>query len=338
MKPEFTKDNLTKIKTFKNILETEYKLKIDDDLKFISEHHAKISKYYEEQNSTDKTLNNIYSLLYKYFTIEDKNPHQAKKYKNQFSEYRKKATAYTNSGQMTDKEKAKWINYDVLDEKIKELEPKRNDDFETNQKYLMLIIHKNPPLRTSFYFDLKVYTTKTELNKIIDNGKYDHNLVFAPKNGDGFYYVHHDKITWTRKDIKEEMNFLTIDKNMRQMIYESVNKFNRNYLFVNPHDHTKPMTQKQFLEVLREAVGKDNIDNRTLRKVYQSKSVEDFKRGKMTPNEFVKDAYKLRHCPKTALQVYYRQENNNILEHEKIKQIFGKLNEDEIKFLKEHLI
>jgi hypothetical protein len=232
-----------------------------------------VARWIEINKPDDPSINEIKNEAYKFKLKEDKE---------------------NEKNELDNKEKE---NYEQLNYFINILD---NIDFDNitdktkHYEYLILsLLILQPPLRTSFY-------TSAEINKDGKMDKYKNYMWLSTNNNKAYYYVGHDKVSNSNTyNNKEELKLIQIeDPKLVHIIYKSVEKFPRKYLF---EISGKPMNHQTLIKYLRNITKIIKIDINMLRSIYITDKYNYKSYGEK--NELAK---KMRHSVNTASINYFK--------------------------------
>jgi len=174
--------------------------------------------------------------------------------------------------------------------------------------YLLLnIISKQPPLRPDFYTTCKIIFQKK------DDNKTDNFIFINKKTKQINYIVNNDKIS---KSYKPKNIIEITDNDLKNIIFESVKKYPRTYLF---ELNNKKMTQQQLTSLLRKSLNNKGITFSMIRSAYIN-NYYLYEPSKLKRKEL---AHNMRHSHDTALTNYNKI---NPIEKESCDDIRAKLN------------
>lgn len=310
MKKDWTDANIKQINSMRNNLIKYYRGKTDDreisldDIKnkaiiekivsdnnydFIGTHHNKIYQIYDKPSYGSEQKKKIASIIYKYFELK-KNTRLSQHWHAIFKKHVDDIFD-NNNNTLSERQINGWVYMDELKDTIDKSYPNRLKSLKDSEKYLLLLIHYCGPLRSGYYFNLKIS------NKILDQQEYNYIFIPKAKRADGYYYVYDDKVSDTKSHASN--NKIPLKPSLKEAIKESIDKF--------PRDILLPSIKKEtdVTILLKEATGKDT-NNQILRTSYESERyLEDALIGGNYA-KFSKECKNLRHNVAVVMTTYLK--------------------------------
>jgi len=291
MKKIWTDANVKQIKIIYNALVRRYtdrKIDFDDNYTFLDKYEKIIWEMYDNPDYSAENKKKISSLLYKYFEL-NKNERKSQHWKDIFKNISSKINS-DNENALSDIQKENWIYMDDLKKMIDQKYETRLDDQQTNEIYLLLLIHYCGPLRTSYYLDLPIHHKQVS---------YDINYLLIPKEKrkDGVYIVYDDKVSNTRTHSNN--HYIPMKKILKDAILESVIKFPRSNLFDNI------TTDAQFNSALKKAT-ESKTNNQIMRVSYETERYLEDAIINQNYAKFARESKYLRHNVGVVMSVYIK--------------------------------
>lgn len=175
---------------------------------------------------------------------------------------------------------------------------------QNNLQYLLLCMYTMQPSARTVYKDMKIIKSSTEDNKI------DNFLLVS--RGKTYVIINSDKKSDPTDSSKYNPAKFCMPPELNKIIKNSLNIYNRDYLFTPINDPKSPMTYQQYVFLLY------NIFKSTSKKVnfdiLRSAYITDF----YSKNPSMKDknllAVKMRHSVKAATDFYNKTEVNSTID------------------------
>ena len=227
------------------------------------------------------------------------------------------------SNQMDNKEKENLKSIEYLNNCLEQHKNKEIDNIREHYKHLLLMmLIKQPPLRTSFYSSAKFLRLYTNNDKTT-------NYIYITKKGKLkiYYIVNHDKATnYKIYNMNKNLSKIKLENiELVEFIYNSFTKYPRNYLF---EINQKPLTEATLLKYLREITNTPLINFDMIRAAYITNYYEHNK----TFDTREKLALEMRHSVNTASKNYLKISNEKPKTTEeqliKLNKIVIKLNSE----------
>ena len=315
MKEEWTNANKRHIKSYYNIIKKEKPEITLDNYDFLEENYEILEEYYKDK--AQETKKKLYSTLCKYFTFRYTENKSTKylRLRKYFEEQSTQETKEIKKTKLTNTEDN--VNYDLyvtlddIDEKIKSYDEIKYRTIDDNLEYLLLHVIYNGALRTSFYEKLKIASSKSNIPE-------EENYVYINSKA-GYYYVESDKVSSTEIFKKEERKKILFDEEFKNVVYLSVQKYPRTFLFNDWSD-------AKINNTLKEIFKQNDVNISYFRKIYETCTyVNAIISGKMV--QWMENCYRLRHSSNIAMQEYVQDFQKVPKLREKISSHFG--NNDE---------
>jgi uncharacterized coiled-coil protein SlyX len=199
---------------------------------------------------------------------------------------------------------------------------KNNSLIENYQHLLVAMLVLHPPLRTSYYAQAKFITTEKDNDKI-------NNFLFTTKRGKNkaFIIVNKDKVSNTAyyKQHKEHSKQQLSDE-LSAIIFNSIEKYPRTFLFENPQTNTAYKEDASILRILRTALAVNGITIDMMRSSY----INHFYATNQQFGEREKLAHVMRHSTTTAARNYFKVSPDTD-KNKTIEELKGKVSELELK-------
>ena len=231
------------------------------------------------------------------------------------------------SNQMDNKEKENLKSIEYLNNCLEQHKNKENENIREHYKHLLLMmLIKQPPLRTSFYSSAKFLRLYTNNDKTT-------NYIYITKKGKLkiYYIVNHDKASnYKIYNMNKNLSKIKLENNeLVEFIYNSFTKYPRNYLF---EINQKPITEVTLLKYLRDITNTPLINFDMIRSAYVTNFYEDNK----TFDTREKLALEMRHSVNTASKNYLKVSNEKPKTAEEqlinLNKIVIKLNSEVIEY------
>jgi hypothetical protein len=318
MKDDWTNANKKDITSYYNIIKKSNPEIIMDDYYFLEDNYEILEEYYKDNAAGTKKK--LYSLLYKYFTFRH-NENKSTKYlllKKYFEKMFKTETKEINEKKMSNEEQDD-INYDLyitrdqINDKIKSYESIKFRTIGENIEYLLLNIIYNGALRTSFYEKLKIASNKSNIPE-------NENYIYVNSKV-CYYYVELDKVSNSAMFKLEERKKIIFEEEFKNIVYASVQKFPRTYLFNN-------WSEEKINGILKEIFKRSDVNISYFRKVYETCTyVDAIITGKM--RQWMENCHKLRHSSNVAMDEYVQNYKKVPLLKRKMRLSLGDDNDEE---------
>ena len=280
---------------------------------FIDENKNKLIKLILNEKWKDTSKESLLFMVSRYLFNKNNNDKYIKLYSQEGYNLKLKKDNEEGKNELDEKEKDNYKTIDYLNNCLELHEPQANDNIKEHYKHLLLMmLIKQPPLRTSFYTTAKLLRLST------DNNKNDNYIYITRKGKLKIYYiVNKDKATnYKLYNINKNLSKIKIDNDeLEKFIYNSFVLYPRLYLF---EINKKPISENTILKYLREITNTPQINIDMLRSAY----ITNFYNNNMTFNERETLSHKMRHSQATASKNYLKVSNiEKITPNEKIKEL-----------------
>ena len=280
---------------------------------FIDENKNKLIKLILNEKWKDTSKESLLFMVSRYLFNKNNNDKYIKLYSQEGYNLKLKKDNEEGKNELDEKEKDNYKTIDYLNNCLELHEPQANDNIKEHYKHLLLMmLIKQPPLRTSFYTTAKLLRLST------DNNKNDNYIYITRKGKLKIYYiVNKDKATnYKLYNINKNLSKIKIDNDeLEKFIYNSFILYPRLYLF---EINKKPISENTILKYLREITNTPQINIDMLRSAY----ITNFYNNNMTFNERETLSHKMRHSQATASKNYLKVSNiEKITPNEKIKEL-----------------
>lgn len=288
---ELTKDDISRLRMVKRTV-------LDWETITSADLYNKLSEKYKNKG----TLSVICYSLKKVFDIEgDKK--KANFWGEKGAELAQEVNNIEMQGELVgDNEKKKWHSQKDIIEFIKRLQEKKNLSKTDYNRYILLCLCVyQPPLRKSFYLNLKFLFNPKK------NNKKDNFLLLQKSPLKSYYIVNNDKVSRHAEFDKDENKFIELlNKDLINMLWKSYEGNKRDYVFTSSNE--KPYSKVGFTKTLLEPI---NLNFHTLRSSY----VSDYYVKNPYPQERMQVARMMRHSKSTGETNYLKrtgtQKQNN---------------------------
>ena len=309
---------------YTKLKETDKELKQDNYL--YSYNKKKLQQFINKLDLSISSKESFYFMVAKWLKINKPNDTMAINFTNLGHKLKKQRDEDYSDNVLSERKQQNYRDYSYFVDILNSTDYKEIKTYRSHLQYLLLsLLIKQPPLRTSFYTSAEVHT-KGGFDK-----QQNYIKLYTAGRPRVSFYVGRDKVSNTRY-YKDDFtrNYVDVeDRELIDLIYYSVEKYPRSYLFEN---NGKPIQDETLLKYLREITKVDKIDVDTMRSVYISHFYNNFS---LTYKEKETMARKMRHSVETAQHKYLKvvsQEKTDKAKDERIKQL-----EDEVKQLNEKL-
>ena len=279
---------------------------------FIDENKNKLIKLILNEKWKDTSKESLLFMVSRYLYNKNNNDRYIKFYAQEGYNLKLKKDNEEGKNELDEKEKDNYRPIEYLNNCLELHESQANDNIKEHYKHLLLMmLIKQPPLRTSFY------TTAKLLRLYTDNNKNDNYIYITRKGKLKIYYiVNKDKASnYKLYNINKSLSKIKVEDNeLETFIYNSFVLYPRLYLF---EINKKPISENTILKYLREITNTPLINIDMLRSAY----ITNFYKNNMTFNEREALSHKMRHSQATASKNYLKVSNiEKITPDEKIKE------------------
>jgi len=280
---------------------------------FIDENKNKLIKLILNEKWKDTSKESLLFMVSRYLFNKNNNDKYIKLYSQEGYNLKIKKDNEEGKNELDEKETQNYRTIEYLNNCLELHEPQANDNIKEHYKHLLLMmLIKQPPLRTSFYTTAKLLRLST------DNNKNDNYIYITRKGKLKIYYiVNKDKATnYKLYNINKNLSKIKVEDNeLEKFIYNSFILYPRLYLF---EINKKPISENTILKYLREITNTPQINIDMLRSAY----ITNFYNNNMTFNERETLSHKMRHSQATASKNYLKVSNiDKITPNEKIKEL-----------------
>lgn len=280
---------------------------------FIDENKNKLIKLILNEKWKDTSKESLLFMVSRYLFNKNNNDKFIKLYSQEGYNLKIKKDNEEGKNELDEKETQNYRTIEYLNNCLELHEPQANDNIKEHYKHLLLMmLIKQPPLRTSFYTTAKLLRLST------DNNKNDNYIYITRKGKLKIYYiVNKDKATnYKLYNINKNLSKIKVEDNeLEKFIYNSFVLYPRLYLF---EINKKPISENTILKYLREITNTPQINIDMLRSAY----ITNFYNNNMTFNERETLSHKMRHSQATASKNYLKVSNiDKITPDEKIKEL-----------------
>jgi len=296
MKKDWTEANIKQIKTIRNSLIKHYRsqndnreIPLDNEFDFIRTYHNVIYQIYDKPRFGSEQKKKIASIINKYFELK-----KITKWSEHWHTIFKKHVDDifdNNNNTLSARQIKGWVYMDELKEVIDKSHPDRLKSLKDSENYLLLLIHYCGPLRSGYYFNLKVS------HKTLDKKKFNYLLIPKAKRAECYYYVYDDKVSDTKSHASN--NKIPLKPLLKQAIQESIEKFTRDILLPSVKKETDVSIR------LKEATGKDTNNQIMITSYESERYLEDALIGGNYA-KFSKECKYLRHNVSVVMTTYLK--------------------------------
>ena len=281
-----------------NYLQTlDPKYKKFSDIDFLNKiNKRELIKLIESNKSWgNSSKESLYFTITRWLAINKPDSNFIKTFKELGFKLKKKRDELEGENKLDTKEEENIRPYEYF---ISILNDIKADEIQTraeHYKYLILaLLTLQPPIRTSFYTSAKITDT-------IENLDSDTNYIFIKKD-DAFFVVNKDKVSNAgRFKAKNELSYVYIkNKELIKILYDSITKFPRTYLFESKLKNT--IKDETFLNYLRSITHLKALNVDMMRSIY----ITHFYNKNTTFNSREELALQMRHSQLTAQKNYLK--------------------------------
>lgn len=238
----------------------------------------------------------LYFMMARWFEINDPKNNDISYLKNLGFNIKTKRDEEEGENQLDDKEKEHYRDHNYFIKILQDNDSNTRNNITEHLRYLLLmLLVKQPPVRTNFYITAKFATKPSEIN---DNDNYIYLKTIAGKHK-AFYVINKDKVSNARtyKD-NADLTYIDItDDDVVKLLYDSYEKYKRTYLF---ESNGKPITDNTLLKYLRDITKVSGITIDIMRSSYITHHYENNKTYKSRDQL----AKQMRHSQLTAMRNY----------------------------------
>lgn len=238
----------------------------------------------------------LYFMIARWFEVNDPKNKEIDYVRNQGYQIKHKRDEAEGENELDEKEKVNYRDHKYFVDILNNIdESKIKSQLEHNKYLLLMLLVKQPPVRTNFYITAKFATKPSDIE---DNKNYIYLKTIAGKQK-AFYVINKDKVSNTRTyKNNTDLSYVDVhDEELTQLLYDSYEKFKRVYLFEST---TKHITDKTLLRYLRDITKVSGITIDIMRSSYITHFYEENRTYKS------RDALakQMRHSQQTATRNY----------------------------------
>lgn len=268
-----------------------------DNETFIDEHKRKLMTLIEKENWSEGSKEGLYFMIARYLFNKNNNDKYSKLYSQAGYNLKQERDKLEGQNELDDKEKENYRDMEYLNNCLEIHKDKAFENLREHYKHLLLmLLIKQPPLRTSFYTTAKFIRLQAENNK-------DDNFIYITRKGKlkVYYIVNKDKASnYKLYNMNKELSKIKLeDSELVNFINESFNKYPRKYLF---EINEKPITDATLLKYLREITNTKQINIDMMRSAY----ITYFYEHNKTFNKREILSQQMRHSQATASKNYLK--------------------------------
>ena len=280
---------------------------------FIDENKNKLMKLILNEKWKETSKEGLLFMVSRYLFNKNNKDRYTKLYSQEGYNLKQKKDSEEGKNELDEKEKDNFKTIEYLNNCLELHKDKANENLKEHYKHLLLMmLIKQPPLRTSFYTSAKLLRLQPENNN-------KDNYIYITRKGQLkiYYIVNKDKATnYKIYNINKSLSKIRIDNNeLETFIYNSFVKYPRLYLF---EIDKKPISENTILKYLREITQTPLINIDMIRGAY----ITNFYNNNKTFNERETLSHKMRHSQATASKNYLKVSNiEKLTPNEKIKEL-----------------
>lgn len=238
----------------------------------------------------------IYFTIARWFEVNDPKNKEIEYIKNLAFAIKNKRDEEEGENELDEKEKVNYRDHSYFIRILNNIDASKVNSLMEHSKYLLLmLLVKQPPVRTNFYITAKFATQASDIK---DDQNYIYLKTIAEKNK-AFYVINKDKVSNTRTyKNNTDLTYIDItDADLTQALYDSYTKYKRVYLF---ESSKKPITDKTLLRYLRDITKVDGVTIDIMRSSY----ITHFYEQNRTYKSRDALAKQMRHSQQTATRNY----------------------------------
>lgn len=281
---------------------------------FISENKRKLMSLIDKSHWAMGTREGIFFMISRHLFNKNNYDKYVKLYAQAGYDLKQAKDTIEGKNELDEKEKENYRSIEYLENCLELHKPKMNDNIKEHYKHLLLMmLIKQPPLRTSFY------TTSKFLRLQADNDKVN-NYVYITRKGKlkVYFIVNKDKASnYKLYNMNKGLSKIKLeDPELIEFINYSFITYPRTYLFENPDK--KPISETTILNYLRDITNTELINFDMIRSAF----ITYFYEHNKTFDKREALSKMMRHSQQTASKNYLKVSNTEkIPPDEKIKQL-----------------
>lgn len=281
---------------------------------FIPEHKRKLMSLIDKSHWAMGTREGIFFMISRFLFNKNNYDKYVKLYAQAGYDLKQAKDTIEGKNELDEKEKENYRSIEYLENCLELHKPKMNDNIKEHYKHLLLMmLIKQPPLRTSFY------TTSKFLRLQADNDKVN-NYVYITRKGKlkVYFIVNKDKASnYKLYNMNKGLSKIKLeDPELIEFINYSFITYPRTYLFENPDK--KPISETTILNYLRDITNTELINFDMIRSAF----ITYFYEHNKTFDKREALSKMMRHSQQTASKNYLKVSNTEkIPPDEKIKQL-----------------
>ena len=308
----WTKQHVSKFNMLYNWFIKTYDNKATKD-NLIPENKRKLMTLIDKSHWGMGTKEGMYFMISRYLFNKNNNDKYVKLYAQAGYDLKQAKDQIEGKNEFDDKEKENHRSIEYLENCLELHKPKMNDNIKEHYKHLLLmILIKQPPLRTSFYTSAKFLRLQG------DNNKTD-NYVYITRKGKlkVYFIVNKDKASnYKLYNMNKGLSKIKLeDPELVEFINYSFITYPRTYLFEN---NKKTISETTILNYLRDITNTPLINFNMIRSAF----ITYFYEHNKTFDKREALSKMMRHSQQTASKNYLKvSEVENIPPDEKIKEL-----------------
>ena len=280
---------------------------------YISENKRKLMTLIDKSHWGMGTKEGMYFMISRYLFNKNNNDKYVKLYAQAGFDLKQEKDKLEGKNELDEKEKENLRSIEYLENCLELHKPKMNDSIKEHYKHLLLmILIKQPPLRTSFYISAKFLRLQA------DNNKTD-NYVYITRKGKlkVYFIVNKDKASnYKLYNMNKGLSKIKLeDPELIEFINYSFITYPRTYLFEN---NKKTISETTILNYLRDITNTPLINFNMIRSAF----ITYFYEHNKTFDKREALSKMMRHSQQTASKNYLKVSDvENIPPDEKIKEL-----------------
>ena len=238
----------------------------------------------------------IYFMIARWFEVHDPKNNEIAYIKQLGFDIKHKRDEEEGENQLDEKEKINYRDHKYFTNILNNIDVSKINSLLEHNKYLILmLLVKQPPVRTNFYITAQFVTKPSDIK---DNQNYIYLKTIAGKQK-AFYIINKDKVSSTRTyKNNDELTYIDVtDESLTQLLYDSYAKYQRVNLF---ESNKKQITDKTLLRYLRDITKVSGITIDIMRSSY----ITHFYEQNRTYKSRDVLAKQMRHSQQTATRNY----------------------------------
>lgn len=280
---------------------------------FINENKRKLMTLIEKENWSNGSKEGLYFMIARYLFNRNNNDKYTKLYSQAGYNLKLEKDKQEGLNEMDEKEKENYRDMEYLNNCLELHKDKANESLREHYKHLLLMmLIKQPPLRTSFYTTAKFIRLQAENNK-------EDNFIYITRKGKlkVYYIVNKDKASnYKLYNMNKELSKIRVEnEELANYINFSFNTYPRKYLF---EINKKPISDGTLLKYLREITNTNLINIDMMRSAY----ITYFYEHNKTFNKRETLSQQMRHSQATASKNYLKiSDTEKMNPNEQIKKL-----------------